>query len=68
MSGAIGKVHQDRVRHVCCHDCLGMTATARADDMMVGKTIATQEREGCRSVHQLPRCEGEGNAAAGFPG
>jgi len=47
---------------------LGMTAAARADDMMVGKTIATQgTARGVAACISCHGAKGEGNAAAGFP-
>nr|WP_231937220.1 c-type cytochrome [Caballeronia udeis] len=45
-----------------------MTASARADDMMVGKTIATQgTAKGVAACISCHGAKGEGNAAAGFP-
>ena len=47
---------------------LGLASTARADDMMVGKTIATQgTAKGVAACISCHGAQGEGNAAAGFP-
>jgi len=47
---------------------LGFASTARADDMMVGKTIATQgTAKGVAACISCHGAQGEGNAAAGFP-
>jgi cytochrome c553 len=69
MSGAVGKVSSRSAFAMCVVAiALGMTATARADDMTIGKTIATQGTAkgvaACISCHGV---KGEGNAAAGFP-
>jgi cytochrome c553 len=69
MSGAIGKVPSRSTFAMCVVTiALGMTATARADDMMVGKTIATQgTAKGVAACISCHGAKGEGNAAAGFP-
>jgi cytochrome c553 len=69
MSGAIGKVPSRSAFAMCVVTiALGMTATARADDMMVGKTIATQgTAKGVAACISCHGAKGEGNAAAGFP-
>nr|WP_241202256.1 MULTISPECIES: c-type cytochrome [unclassified Caballeronia] len=47
---------------------LGLASTARADNMMVGKTIATQgTAKGVAACISCHGAKGEGNAAAGFP-
>ena len=47
---------------------LGLASTARADDMMVGKTIATQgTAKGVAACISCHGAKGEGNAATGFP-
>ena len=69
MSGAIGKVPSRSAFAMCVVTiALGMTAAARADDMMVGKTIATQgTARGVAACISCHGAKGEGNAAAGFP-
>ena len=47
---------------------LAFASTARADDMMVGKAIATQgTAKGVAACISCHGAKGEGNAAAGFP-
>lgn len=47
---------------------LGTVVAARADDMMVGKTIATQgTAKGVAACISCHGAKGEGNAAGGFP-
>jgi cytochrome c553 len=69
MSGATGDLSLRSLLAMCIVTvALGVTATARADDMMVGKTIATQgTAKGVAACISCHGAKGEGNAAAGFP-
>ena len=69
----MGNSVKPRLTRVFCIACvvtlaLGTAVTARADDMMVGKTIATQgTAKGVAACISCHGAKGEGNAAAGFP-
>ena len=69
MSAAVANLSSQCVLAMCVvAAALGLASTARADDMMIGKTIATLgTAKGVAACISCHGAKGEGNAAAGFP-